>query len=481
MTATARYLTRKGESPRIYAPAGLPDGWRENTKLRLLATEGEKKSLKATQDGFPCLGLGGTWGWLRKAKGADSAPIGDFSKIAWKGRPVVTVGDSDLRANEQAAEGLQRLCKELGRRGARTGLLLLPGDGVAKVGLDDFLIAHGTEALSELLAEAGPGGRVSSWADMEGLIGPVEWAWKPWLPQGFLVMIAAGLEQGKSNLCLRLGGCYLRADAWPDGSPFTGSPGKLLWAETEAGQAMNLDRAKRWGLPLDRIITPFNDPLADVDLDNPDHRMAVADAAARDDVGLIVVDSLSGRSARDERGSAFGEVTGWLASVARDTAKPVVLTHHLRKRTPFDPDPKVEVTLEMVRGSTAVVQTCRTVWALSQPDPASEWRRLNQIKNNLAAKPSEAIGMRITPAGEVLFGPAPEAPRTETAASRAEDFLIGLLAAGPVPSEAVFAESDAAGISRPTLNRAKDKLQIVSIKPEGVWHWSLPAREGMEP
>jgi hypothetical protein len=293
-------------------------------------------------------------------------------------------------------------------------------------------------------------------------------------------MIAAGLELGKSNLSLRIACCYLRGDPWPDGSPFTGSTAKVLWAETEAGQAMNLDRAKRWGLPLDHIITPFDDPLVDVDLDNPDHRLAVADVAGRDDVGLAVVDSLSGRSSRDERGAAFGEVTGWLASVARDTEKPVLLTHHLRKRTPFDSDPKVEVTLEMVRGSTAVAQTCRTIWALSQPDPTSDWRRLSQIKNNLAAKPSDPIGMRITKEGEVVFGSAPEAPHTETAADRASDLLRGLLAKGPVPADALFAEAEAAGLSMPTVNRAKTKLGIVSIKPGGVWHWSLPAHQESE-
>jgi hypothetical protein len=408
-------------------------------------------------------------------------PIADLGKIAWKARPVVVVGDSDLRANEQAAEGLQRLRKQLAKRGARTGLLLLPGSGVAKVGLDDFLVEHGAKALAELLATAGPGGRISTWADIAGVLGPVQWAWDRWLAVGFLTMIAAGLELGKSNLALRIAACYLRGDPWPDGSPFTSPLAKVLWCETEAGQAMNLDRAKKWGLPLDRIITPFEDPLADVDLDDPDHRLAISDAAARDDVGYVVVDSLSGRSARDERGAAFGEVTGWLASVARDVGKPASLTHHLRKRTPFDSDPKVEVTLEMVRGSTAVAQTCRTIWALSQPDPTSDWRCLNQIKNNLAAKPSDAIGMRITETGEVVFGAAPEAPHTETATGRAEDFLCGLLAAGAVPAAQVFSEADAAGISRPTLNRAKDKLQIVSMKPGGVWHWSLPAREGMEP
>ncbi len=477
---TARYLTRKGEPPRLYVPPIMPDGWREDPKQRLLVTEGEKKALAVTQAGFPCLGIAGVWAWLRRGKDPASSPLPDFAEIEWKRRPVVVVGDSDLHSNKQAAAGLHRLTKDLTRRGARTGLLFLPGDDGAKIGLDDFLVAHGAEALGELLIKAGPGGSVSSWADMDGLIGPVEWAWHPWLAPGFLTMVAAGLELGKSNLCLRIASCHLRGDPWPDGSSFTGPIAKVLWVETEAGQAMNLDRAKKWGLPLDNIITPFDDPLRDVDLDDHGHRSALADAAAREDVGIVVVDSLSGRSPRDEKGAAFGEVTGWLASVARDTHKQFLLTHHLRKRTPFDSDPKVDVTLEMVRGSTAVAQTCRTIWALAQPDPTSECRRLSQIKNNLAAKPSDLIGMKITDSGQVVFGPAPEPPRHETATDQAADFLRDLLDSGPVPAETVFAETEAAGHSRATVNRAKTRLSIVSIKPKGVWQWSLPAPQDSE-
>ena len=476
---TARYLTRKGEPPRLYVSPAMPAGWQGDPKLRLLVTEGEKKALAATQFGIPCLGIAGVWAWLVKGRSRSSRPLDDLDSITWQSRQVVVVGDSELREKKQAADGLRRLCRDLASRGARAGLLLLPAGSGAKVGLDDFLVAHGPEALAELLAAAGPGKGTSNWADLDGIIEPVRWAWDGWLAPGLLTMVAAGLQMGKSNLCLRIASCYLRGDPWPDDSPFAGPLAKVLWAETEAGQAMNLDRAKRWCLPLDRIITPFADPLVDVDLDTIDHRLALADAAARDDVGLIVVDSLSGRSARDEKSAAFGEVTGWLAGLARDTGKPVLLTHHLRKRGPHDPDPRREVTLEMIRGSTAVLQATRTVWALDQPDPTSQWRRLHVIKNNLA-KLSEPVGLAITDKGEVVFGPAPQSPHTDTAADRAADFLLALLAKGPVPTDTVFTKAEAAGIAKPTLNRAKSRLGIASVKPGGVWHWSLSAHEESE-
>jgi len=121
---SARYLTRPGETPRLYIPPTLPSGWREDVALRLLVTEGEKKALAATQFGFPCLAVAGVWSWLTRGK-----PLPDFNEIAWKGREVVVVGDSDLHDNHQAAEGLRRLCRGLIARGARARLVFLPGEG----------------------------------------------------------------------------------------------------------------------------------------------------------------------------------------------------------------------------------------------------------------------------------------------------------------------------------------------------------------
>ena len=88
--------------------------------------------------------------------------------------------------------------------------------------------------------------------------------------------------------------------------------------------------------------------------------------------------------------------------------------------------------------------------------------------------------MAITAGGAVSFGPAPEAPHLETARDRATDFLRDVLDLGPVPSREVEEQATGAGISRPTLLRAKEALGVVSIKPNGQWCWALPASEGAE-
>jgi putative DNA primase/helicase len=314
----------------------------------------------------------------------------------------------------------------------------------------------------------------ATWADLDSLIGPIKWLWKNWLPQGMLTIIAGELGVGKSIMALRIAACFLRGDPWPDGTPYTGETGAVLWCEAEAAQAINLSRAKAWGLPLDRIYTPFEDPLVDILLDDPNHKEAIATVARREEVLFMVVDSLRGATRGDENSSETIAVTKWLAELARDTDKPLLLSHHLRKKGLRDVGNKV--TLDRLRGSSAIGQPARVILAIDVPDPKDkEAKRLSVIKNNLA-RFAEPVGLSIDGEG-VAFGDAPQEPYTETLQERAADLLLMLLASGPMPSADIRKEVEEAGLSWHAAKRAKEKLGIAVIKPDGVWHWSLPAKD----
>ena len=97
-----------------------------------------------------------------------------------------------------------------------------------------------------------------------------------------------------------------------------------------------------------------------------EHQQALLEAAFRDDIRLIVVDSLRGAHRGRENDSDLISLVGWLAAMARDTGKPVLLTHHLRKRSQGEGE---EVTLDRIRGTSAILQPARVVWALDRPDP----------------------------------------------------------------------------------------------------------------
>lgn len=310
-----------------------------------------------------------------------------------------------------------------------------------------------------------------SWEDMEAILGPIEWAWDRWLPKGMLTILASESGIGKSALALRICASFLIGLEWPDGKPYKDDVGKVLWIEAEAAQAINLERAQNWNMPISNILTPLAHPLDDVILDDPKHKKAIEEATYRDDVLFVVVDSLRGAAGGDENKSEFIGTVKWLAELARDTGKPILLVHHLRKRTIFDGGNGPN--LNMLRGSSAIVQPARVIWAIDTPDQNNKtMKRLQVIKNNLGPFP-EAIGMQISVSG-VKFGDAPETPRSTTVVDQAGDLLLSLLSKEPKRSTELQEEFDAAGISWQSAKRAKKRMSIVAKRRGNQWYWSLP-------
>jgi hypothetical protein len=316
----------------------------------------------------------------------------------------------------------------------------------------------------------------STWAALEDGSEAVQWAWPGWLPRGFLTVLASEPGAGKSSLCLRLAACYTAGQPWPDGSAFAGQRGRVLWCEGEAGHRLNLDRVRRWGIDPNHIVSPLDDPWRNFRLDNSQHMSALVAHAHRDDIGLIVLDSLSGILSHNSSAHLTSTFVTFLTGVARSIGKPVLLTHHLRKRTTRDRDGLV--SLDRLRGSSGIGQVARVVWALSAPDPAEPtYRLLSVIKNNLSAPPPP-LGMTMNDEG-LHFSPPPQPAGATSELGQAMGFLRDLLAAGSLPATHVMAQAKAANLSIPTLRRAKKELCIQSRRPAGKseWYWELPSHQ----
>jgi hypothetical protein len=156
-----KYESPKGQPNPAYFPPGFSEKYTDSSSP-LLITEGEKKSAKAVQEGFACLGLVGVYGWQRRrekdSEGHGVGPrelIPDLEALAWAGRQVFIAFDSDAVEKAEVRWAERHLAEVLATHGARVRLVRLPpGPGGEKAGLDDFLVANGPEALRELLAQA---------------------------------------------------------------------------------------------------------------------------------------------------------------------------------------------------------------------------------------------------------------------------------------------------------------------------------------
>ncbi len=88
-----KYLTRRDMENRLYIPSKVKHVLND-LSITLEITEGEKKALKACQEGLNCIAVTGLWNWKVKGK---EALIPDFDKIKLEGRTVIITPDNDWR------------------------------------------------------------------------------------------------------------------------------------------------------------------------------------------------------------------------------------------------------------------------------------------------------------------------------------------------------------------------------------------------
>lgn len=117
----------------------------------ILITEGEFKAACASiNTEYPCIGLGGVWSWKSKKRKLEVLP--EFDLFNWEQRAVYIIYDSDAVTNPMVMQAENALAKALTNLGAEPHVVRLPmGDDDQKMGLDDFIVAKGVEALDELL------------------------------------------------------------------------------------------------------------------------------------------------------------------------------------------------------------------------------------------------------------------------------------------------------------------------------------------
>jgi len=130
---TKKYHQPKDSAPRLYVPPGF-----DCTKKLWRITEGEKKALKATQDGLNCLGVGGAYSGAKKNGDGKSELIPDLQNIPWKNKTVEIIPDADFKTKDHVARGFYRFAKLLEEKGATVFIVELP-DGLK---IDDYLCQH---------------------------------------------------------------------------------------------------------------------------------------------------------------------------------------------------------------------------------------------------------------------------------------------------------------------------------------------------
>ncbi len=145
-----KYIQPAGSENRLYIPDSV-NAVLQDPSSPLYFTEGEKKALKASQEGITCIGLSGLWNWKNKS----DELVDDFRKIDFTGRKIYVVPDNDYRQpnrhgyKKNLEQAVERFAKKLMEQGAEVYIIELPVDS-EKIGLDDFLVTHSADEFYQL-------------------------------------------------------------------------------------------------------------------------------------------------------------------------------------------------------------------------------------------------------------------------------------------------------------------------------------------
>jgi len=121
-----------------------------NPDKPIFFTEGEKKTVKAILEGFPCIGLSGVWCF----KDSENDFLPELDNLNLKHRKCYICFDSDITHKIHVRHAELRLAVELMNRGAQVFAVRLPDEENGdKNGFDDYLVRHEKDKFIELLKE----------------------------------------------------------------------------------------------------------------------------------------------------------------------------------------------------------------------------------------------------------------------------------------------------------------------------------------
>lgn len=335
------------------------------------------------------------------------------------------------------------------------------------------------QEITRLIWNAGEARDHQSYDDLN--LPPVEWLWTNWLPRGMLSIVGADPGTGKSYLALELCRIVTQGTAWPDGSPVERN-GKAIYVEAENVPRLTKGRIAEMAIDARHIYPMLPDDEGILNLNAPIWQERLIDKAADLKPELIVIDSFT--SISDVGQNSVEDVNRLLMYLVRlaDFANcGMLLVHHLRKPSSAQARLPI-VSIHDFRGSGHIMGMIRSGWGLSmQSDNKNGPRRLELVKTNVTSSyPDPLSALLITEDGRKRFEYGKVASPTATLSDECREWLLDLLADGPMRVKDIKAAGRKDGFKPDMVNDVHNDLLVAGliVNTHGKSHprnrWALP-------
>jgi len=331
---------------------------------------------------------------------------------------------------------------------------------------------------------------------------PIDWLWDGWLAAGKLHILAGAPGTGKTTLALALAAALTTRGYWPDGSRVRTVGDVLIWSGEDDPTDTLAPRLLACGADMRRVH--FVGSVRDGDVHRPfdpaSHMPELSDAATRvGNVRLLICDPVvSAVTGDSHKNTEVRRALQPLVDLGHEINAAILGISHFSKGSQGR-DPT-----ERVAGSLAFGALARVVLAAAKVQDSDEEnagrRILARTKSNIGPDDGghyydlDQVELHQFPgvwASRVLWGEEIEGSAREILAAAdaapashgteqvdAKQFLMDLLALGPVPAKVIRADADGAGYSWATIRRAQKAIGVEAIKDGfgkgGQWMWRLP-------
>jgi len=308
-------------------------------------------------------------------------------------------------------------------------------------------------------------------ADVEAVA--VKWLWKPYIPLGKITIIQGDPGEGKTTLALSIAAALTQGEKLPNEVGIK-APMNVIYQTAEDGLADTIKpRLEAVNADCTRVLV-IDESKEELSMTDERIQKAIQQTGAK----LLILDPIQayiGANVDMHRANEIRPVMSKLGRIAEEYGCAVVLIGHMNKAVG-------QKSSYRGLGSIDITAVARSVLIVGKMRDSPSKRIMTQAKSSLAPVGKSLLfeingnsalewkGEVDITAEQFLENGGAELNKLEIAT----EFLLETLKDGKVSQKEIAAAASDYDFSARTLNEAKKKLKVLSIKADNKWYWKLP-------
>lgn len=291
----------------------------------------------------------------------------------------------------------------------------------------------------------------------------VQWLWYPYIPFGKITLLEGDPGDGKTSFILYLASILSRDDSKRlDG--LTKKTINIIYQSTEDDKEDSIKpKLELYGADCRNIY--FINGKDKINLDDDEIEKSIIETKAK----LLILDPLQAFLGDNSivNVTDLRPLFNRISDVAKNTECAIVFIGHMNKSSKSK-------DLYRSMGSIDIIAAARSVLLLRQTDASSNFRIIEQIKNNITKK-GDPIGFEFLKSGKIniikAFDNSESKPKKKI--DLVCQYLIEKTSDKLIRSADIESEIKNMHISLRTLNEAKKRIGIKAVRKNNVWYWTL--------